>query len=179
MKKAIILYCSFTGNTKKVAKAIEVGLTKGGMQTSIMKFQDAEQIDYFDYDLVCVGSPSYNWSVPQPVNEFLKKKFTYYKRIGKVKPSSPRVGKNALVFCTYSGPHTGIDEAIPTGLYMGQFFDHIGFDVLDKWYILSEFITSLENSTLGRMGDIRGLPTEEKLKEIQENARKLAQRLAG
>ncbi|NLV21949.1 MAG: hypothetical protein GXY49_08175 [Syntrophomonadaceae bacterium] len=48
-------------------------------------------------------------------------------------------GRDPIVFCTYSGPHTGIDEAIPTCLYMGQFFDHMGFDVLDKWYILSEF----------------------------------------
>lgn len=174
MKKAVILYCSYTGNTEKVARAIDAGLSEGGMQTLIMKYQDAEQINYFDYDLVCAGAPSYNWSVPQPVNEYLKKKFAYYKSIGKVRPGSPRVGKSALVFCTYSGPHTGINEAIPTGLYMGQFFDHIGFDVLDKWYILSEFIGSLENSTQGRMGDIRGLPTDEDLKVIQEKARKLA-----
>ena len=173
MKKAIILYCSFTGNTEKAAKAIDAGLKEGGIETTLMKFQDAEGIDYFDYDLVCVGAPSYNWSVPQPFNEFLKKKFAYYKSIGKIVPNSPRVGKEALVFCTYSGPHTGIDEAIPTGLYMGQFFDHMGFDVLDKWYILSEFIGSEEMSTLGRMGDIRGLPTEQELKELQEKAKKL------
>ena len=56
---------------------------------------------------------------------------------------------------------------------MGQFFDHIGFDVLDKWYILSEFIGSEEMSTMGRMGEIRGLPTEQDLKELQEKAKKL------
>jgi len=61
---------------------------------------------------------------------------------------------------------------------MGQFFDHMGFDVLDKWYILSEFIGSLENSMQGRMGDIRGLPTEADLKEITEKAKALAQKLA-
>jgi hypothetical protein len=37
---------------------------------------------------------------------------------------------------------------------MGQFFDHMGFDVLDKWYILSEFIGSEEMSTQGRMGGV-------------------------
>ena len=176
MKKALVLYCSITGNTEKVAKAIEQGLADGGMETTLMKIQDAEQVDYFDYDLVCIGSPSYNWTVPQPANEFLKKKFSYYKSIGKIQPNSPRVGKSALVFCTYSGPHTGIDEAIPVGLYMGQFFDHMGFDVLDKWYILSEFITSLELSTQGRMGDIRGLPSEEDLKQLREKAKLIAQK---
>lgn len=177
MKKALILYWSATGNTEKVAKAIDAGLTAGGMQTTVLKFTDAEQLDYFDYDLICVGSPSYSWTVPQPVNEFLKKKFAYYKNMGKIVPNSPRIGKNALVFCTYSGPHTGIDEAIPTGLYMAQFFDHMGFDVLDKWYILCEFIGSPENSTLGRMGDIRGLPTQNDLDEIHEKSKNIALRI--
>ena len=177
MKKALVLYCSFTGNTEKVAKSIFEGLEEGGVDTTLLKFQEAGNIDYLDYDLVCVGAPSYNWSVPQPVNDFLKKKFAYYKSIGKIVPSSPRIGKKALVFCTYSGPHTGIDEAIPAGLYMGQFFDHMGFDVLDKWYILSEFIGSEEMSTQGRMGDVRGLPTEQDLSDIREKAKAVAQKL--
>jgi hypothetical protein len=174
MKKALVLYCSYTGNTEKVAKAIDEGLKEAGMETSLLKFDEAEHIDYFDYDLVCVGAPSYSWTVPQPFNEYLKKKFNHYKSIGKVLPNSPRVGKKNLVFCTYSGPHTGIDEAIPTGLYMGQFFDHMGFDVLDKWYVLSEFIGSEEMSTQGRMGDVRGLPTEKDLNDLKEKAKKLA-----
>ena len=174
MKNALILYCSFTGNTEKVAQAIDAGLSAGGLETTLLKFKDAEDVDYFDYDLVCVGAPSYSWCVPQPFNDFLKKKFLHYRDAGKIKPSSPRIGKSALVFCTYSGPHTGIDEALPVGLYMAQFFDHLGFDVMDKWYVLSEFIGSLENSTLGRMGDIRGLPSAKDLEEIKEKARKLA-----
>jgi len=174
MKKALILYCSITGNTEKAARAIQAGLTEGGFETTLLNYQEAGEIDYLAFDLVCVGAPSYNWSVPQPFNEFLKKKFNYYKNIGKILPNSPRIGKKALVFCSYSGPHTGIDEAIPTGLYMGQFFDHMGFDVLDKWCILSEFIGSEEMSTLGRMGDIRGLPSQDDLRALSEKALKLA-----
>lgn len=174
MKKAVVLYCSITGNTEKVARAICEGLTEGGMQTSIVKYQDAEQLDYLEYDLVCIGSPSYNWNVPKPFNEFLKRKFEYYKSLGKILPNSPRIGKNALVFCTYSGPHTGIDEAIPAGLYMGQFFDHMGFDLVDKWYILSEFVGSEEMSTKGHMGDIKGLPTEQDIDDIKKRARDVA-----
>jgi hypothetical protein len=56
---------------------------------------------------------------------------------------------------------------------MGQFFDHMGFDVLDKWYILSEFIGSEEMSTQGRMGDIRGLPSELDLNNLKERAKTL------
>ncbi len=173
MKKALILYCSITGNTEKVAQAINAGLSDSGMETTLLKFKDAEAIDYMDYDLVCIGAPSYSWCVPQPFNDFLKKKFMQYRDTGKIKPGSPRIGKNALVFCTYSGPHTGIDEAIPAGLYMAQFFDHLGFDVLDKWYVLSEFVGNIEMSTKGRMGDIRGLPSAENLMEIRQKAQKL------
>ncbi len=42
---------------------------------------------------------------------------------------------------------TGLNEAIPAGKYAGQFFDHLGFEVLDEWYILSEFHGSEINST--------------------------------
>jgi hypothetical protein len=48
-------------------------------------------------------------------------------------------GKNALVFVTYSGPHTGIDEAPPVGKDIRQYFEHRGFNVIDEWYILSEY----------------------------------------
>ncbi len=40
----------------------------------------------------------------------------------------------------------GLNEAIPAGKYAGQFFDHLGFEVLDEWYILSEFHGSEINS---------------------------------
>ena len=164
MKKALIVYWSKTGNTKKVALAIKEGLENAGVQVQMKKPEEAENIDYFDYDLVCVGAPSYSWHPPEPMTNFLKKKFALYRQQGKVKPSAPKVPrKNALIFVTYSGPHTGIDEATPAGKDMQQFFEHIGFTVIDEWYVLSEFHGSLENSTKGRMGDIRGKPTAEEL----------------
>jgi hypothetical protein len=112
------------------------------------------------------------------MTNFLKKKFAAYRQQGKVKLSAPTVlGKVALIFVTYSGPHTGIDEAIPAGKDMRQFFEHIGFNVIDEWYILSEFHDSLENSTKGRMGDIRGKPTSEDLQKIKEDTKRVASML--
>ena len=140
--------------------------------------EEAESIDYFDYDLVCVGAPSYSWHPPEPMNNFLKRKLAAYHQQDKVKLSAPKVpGKDALIFVTYSGPHTGIDEATPAGKYMRQFFEHIGFNVIDEWYILSEFHNSLEASTKGRMGDIRGKPTSEDLQKIKEDIKRLASML--
>jgi hypothetical protein len=111
------------------------------------------------------------------MDKFLKAKFVAYRKEGKIKPCAPKVlGKNALIFVTYSGPHTGIDEATPAGKYMAQFFEHLGFTVLDEWYILSEFHGSLEHSTQGRMGDVRGKPTQEDLMKVKEDAESLAKK---
>jgi hypothetical protein len=144
----------------------------------VKKPNEAKDIDYFDYDLVCVGSPSIQWHPAKPIEDFLKSRLEYYRKQGKIKPSAPKVpGKNALVFVTYSGPHTGLDEATPAGKYMRQFFEHIGFTVIDEWYILSEYIGSLENSTQGKMGDIRGKPSEEDLRKIKEDTERLASNL--
>jgi flavodoxin len=179
MKTALIVYWSKTGNTEKVALAIKEGLENAGVQVQVKKPEEAENIDYFDYDLVCVGAPSYSWHPPEPMTNFLKKKFAVYRQQGKVKPSAPKVpGKNALIFVTYSGPHTGIDEATPVGKDMRQFFEHIGFSVIDEWYVLSEFHGSLENSTKGRMGDIRGKPTEEELLKIKKDVANIAVKIA-
>ena len=172
--EAIIIYWSKTGNTEKVARAIQEGLNKAGVDVSMKRVEDAEDIDFYAYDLVCIGFPSYQWKPPQPMDEFLNSKFRAYHSQGPVKLGAPRVpGKNALIFCTYSGPHTGIREATPAGLYAGQFFEHLGFTVLGEWYIVGEFHGSEEASTKGRLGDIRGRPNEDDLHKVRQDATEL------
>ena len=179
MKKAAVIYWSKTGNTQKVAQRILKGLTAGGYETEIVKINEAhdnaDDLDYFDYDLICFGSPSYSWHVPKQVDDYLKSKFAHHKKQKLIKLNAPLVpGKKALIFCTYSGPHTGIKEAVPTVKYIGQFFEHIGFRVVDELYVLSEFVGSKENSTLGRMGNILGRPNESDLEQIETSVCNLA-----
>jgi len=170
----VIIYWSKTGNTEKVAIAIKEGLETSGAKVLLKKTEDAKDIDFFKYDLVCLGFPSHQWHLPDPVGTFLKTKFSEYRQDGRVKTGAPKIArKNALIFCTYSGPHTGINEAIPAGKYAGQFFEHLGFTVLDEWYILGEFHGSEERSTKGRMGDIRGRPNAEDLKKVKQDAANL------
>ena len=174
MKSALVLYWSKTGNTKKVALAINDGLESADCNVSLMELAEGENVDYFDYDLVCFGFPSYQWHPPKPVADFLHKKFDAYRKQEKIKKASPAVaGKYALIFCTYSGPHTGLREATPAALFAGQFFEHLGFTVLGEWCVLSEFPGSEEFSTQGRMGDIRGKPTPEELDKIKSETKKL------
>jgi multimeric flavodoxin WrbA len=178
LKTALIVYWSKTGNTEKVANAIKRGFEEAAVEVTFKKLEEAENLDYFDYDLVCIGCPSYSWHPPEPMTVFLKKKFNEYRQSGKIKPSAPKVeGKNALIFVTYSGPHTGIAEATPVGKDIGQYFEHIGFNIIDEFYVLSEFHGSLEHNTLGRLGDVRGKPTIAQLEVISEDAKRIAKLL--
>lgn len=179
MKKAVVLYCSFTGNTQEVAKSIAEGLEAGGCEVRLATIQEAADIDFFAYDLVCFGVPSINWYLPKPAADYLRGQFNRYKQEhGPIQPCAPSVpGRNALLFCTWSGPHTGMKEAIPCMLAMEQYFEHLGFLVLDEWYVLSEFVGDLASSTLGRMGDIRGLPSAEDLARIKKQAENIVVRL--
>ncbi len=176
--RAAIIYWTQTGNTKKVAHAIEEGLTDAGAEVDLLRVEDASELDVYAYDLLCVGFPSYQWSPPRPVADFLNRRFNVYRREGRVKIGAPPVpGKHALIFCTYSGPHTGIREAIPAGKYAGQFFEHLGIPVVDEWYVVGEFHGREKASTQGRLGDIRGRPNAEDLAKVRTDAIALARHL--
>jgi flavodoxin len=178
MKTALIIYWSKTGNTKKVAEAIKQGLEEAKLKVTLKRPEEAEDLDYFDYNLVCVGCPSYQWHIPEPMARFLKKKFDTYRERGKIRLGAPKVdGKRAIVFVTYSGTHTGIDEATPVGKDIGQYFEHIGFQVVAEWYVLSEFHSSKEPNREGRLGDLRGKPDAEQLQNIKDKANQMVFRL--
>ena len=99
---------------------------------------------------------------------------------GDVKPGAPKLpGKTAVVFITYSGPHTGIREATPAGEYLGQLFEHIGFGETAKWYIIGEFHKNEVLSTKGSLGDIRGRPNREDLDRVAGDVRRLIAEIEG
>jgi flavorubredoxin len=69
--EAVVIYWSKTGNTRKVAFAIQEGLKEAGADAEILTVEEADNIDYFNYDLVCIGFPSHQWSPAGPMNKFL------------------------------------------------------------------------------------------------------------
>jgi multimeric flavodoxin WrbA len=178
MNKALIIYFSKTGNTEKVALAIKRGLEKEGLEVTVKKINEATEEEFYDYDLVCFGSPTLHSLPPPPVFEFIKKNEGKYRNRGDVTVYSPKlINKNALIFCTYSGPHCGINEALPVGKYIGQFFEHLGFDVKGEWYEIGEFHGWDAGSTRGRLGDIRGRPNAEDLSLVELKTRQLVKLL--
>ena len=172
--KVLIIYWSATGNTEKVANAIQKGLVSEKVTPKVIKLPEAEDVELYEYDLILLGSPSYMWHPPEPVQDFIKKKMKYHNERGDIKPCAPKVpGKTAVVFCTYSGPHTGINEAIPVTKNMGQLFEHIGFEVAGEWHIVGEFHGHEDNSTKGKLGDIRGRPNEQDLAKVEKDTSEL------
>jgi flavodoxin len=176
--KALIIYFSATGNTQKVAGAISDALADAGADVRLLKVKDAAGEELLDYDLVFLGSPSYGSLPAEPVLRYVQAKMESYRDSGVIKPGAPRQpGKTAVPFCSYSGPHTGINEAIPAVKYMGQLFEHIGFRVAAEWCVVGEFHSSEANSTKGRLGDIRGRPNEADLARVKADVADLLKSL--
>ena len=174
--RALIIYWSATGNTDKVARRIHYALEEQQVAADLLTVTEADDVEIYDYDLLILGAPSYMWSPPDPVRDFLKRKLRFHDDRGDVKLAAPKIpGKKAAVFCTYSGPHTGLREAIPVGKYLGQFCEHLGYDVVGEWYIVGEFHGRADRSTRGCLGDIRGRPNEADLSQVDNYVTALIQ----
>lgn len=177
---ALIIYWSQGGNTAQVAEAIRAGLAEAGVNAALKTVSEAGDLDWYAYDLVCLGFPSYQWSPPKPMDDYLKSRFAAYRKQGRIRVGAPPLpGKRALIFCTYSGQHTGLHEATPATLYAGQYFEHLGFTVVDTWHIVGRYHGNEEANTMGRLGDIRDRPNEADLQRVRADAARLAAALRG
>jgi len=135
---------------------------------------DSMDVDMLNFDFVFVGSGVYGQFPGKPMIELNRRLLQKYNEAGEVKPASPRrPSANVVVYCTYGGMHTGVNEAIPAVKLMGQLYDHLGYNIVAEWYVVGEYKTGRlrERSTSGRLGDIRGRPNMEDLKEVAEKVK--------
>ena len=173
--KVLNLYYSQTGNTAKVAACISEAAAEAGCEVdtvAVAPNADAD-LDVLGYDVVFAGSGVYQWLPGQPLMDLLKTLLKRYSEAGEVNLGCPRrPGKKVILYCTYGGPHTGVNEAVPAVKWMGQFFDHLGLEVVAEWYVVAEFHGGLaRNNTGGRLGDISGRPTDEDLRHVAEQVK--------
>lgn len=171
--RANLIYFSKSGNTAKVARVINEELEAAGYKVQVTDLaKDEAGPELIGADLVALGFPSYMWNMPEPVFKYLAGEFKRYKNQGAVVVGAPRVdGRNALIFCTYSGPHTGLNEAVPGVKNASQFFEHLGFGVLSEIYIPGEFHGMEEYSKNGPLGDLTGRPDAEDLAQVRVEVR--------
>ncbi len=173
--KVLNLYFSSTGNTEKVAKKIDETVQKLGYPVDTVKISAEEpSLNILDYDFVFVGSGVYGQMPGKNLMDLHRALLQHYVKAGEVKPGSPRrPSSHVVVYCTYGGVHTGINEAIPAVKYMGQLFDHLGFSIIEEWYVVGEYKSDKlkSHSVGGRLGDIRGRPNQADLKEVAEKVK--------
>jgi hypothetical protein len=174
MMKILNLYFSSTGNTEKVARRITDTVEKLGHEIDTLKIAgDKEaEVDLLRYDFVFIGSGVYQWLPGKPLQEFIGAKLSHYAAAEEIKLGAPRrAQKRGVVYCTYGGAHTGVNEAIPAVKYMGQLLDHLGYEVVAEWCVIGQYPSKgrlKEYSVGGRLGNIEGRPDEADLADVAE-----------
>ena len=169
--RIINFYYSQTGNTEKIARKIDDTLCAMGHEVETLQAAKGMEIDFLKYDFVFAGSGVYQWLPGKPMLDMLRSHRQKYSDEGKMRPCSPRLpDKKAVIYCTYAGVHTGINEAVPAIKFTGQLFDHLGFVIVAEWYFMGDFKTEQMKhlNAVGRMGDITGRPDEHDLKDVEE-----------
>ena len=73
MKKAIILYDSVYGNTKKVAMSLSRGLEAGGLYVDSSSIQNFDIKELKNYDLIGIGGPTHYHGASKQIKSFLNK----------------------------------------------------------------------------------------------------------
>ncbi|MFX0180547.1 MAG: flavodoxin family protein [Candidatus Hodarchaeota archaeon] len=73
MKKALILYDSVYGNTKKVAMSLSRGLEAGGFYVDCNSIQSFDSIEFENYDIIGIGGPTHFRGASKAMRSFLSK----------------------------------------------------------------------------------------------------------
>lgn len=178
--RTLILYDSIGGNTEKVAKRIYKVIEQEGLDVTCSKLNLEMELNFYDYDLLFVGSPNIQWLPTPNMMGFLKKKLQEHRINGDILPCAPKKpNKYVICFTTYCGAHIGVEEALSVTQWMSAFFAHIGYTVFDKMYIVGEMRNFgqakgwmddkilEELNTLGVYGNIKKRPNENDLLEVE------------
>jgi flavodoxin/ferredoxin len=115
--KAIIIYYSQTGNTRKIAQAIYAGIKKVLKKVDILPLKEADPKKLGEYDLIGLGSPVWGFKEPPNVTAFIDK------LVG-------MKGKHFFPFCTHGTLPSGyMQSMVPALRKKGMIF--IGYN---DWY---------------------------------------------
>jgi flavodoxin/ferredoxin len=86
--KCVVIYFSQTGNTEKVAKAIQIGVKQVAGHCDIVKIKEANPRRLYEYDLIGLGSPVFHNREPGNITAFINN----MRFVG---------GKHVFSFCTH------------------------------------------------------------------------------
>ena len=71
MAKAIVIYYSRSGNTKKMAEIITQAMNSAELPTECKSISDISSEDIFSYDAIVIGSPTYYGQMASPIKQLI------------------------------------------------------------------------------------------------------------
>jgi len=85
MAKALVIYFSRTGNTKKMAESIVEGIKNEGMEVVIKEVKDVDADELLKYDAIAIGSPTYYGTMAAQIKELFDDSVKFHSKLeGKV-----------------------------------------------------------------------------------------------
>jgi len=85
MAKAIVIYYSRTGNTKKMAEFIVEGIKKEGVEVFLKDVKDVDVDELLKYDALVIGSPTYYGTMSSEIKKLLDDSVKFHGRLeGKI-----------------------------------------------------------------------------------------------
>jgi NAD(P)H dehydrogenase (quinone) len=85
MAKALVIYYSRTGNTKKMAELVVEGIKKEGVEASLKDIKDVDAAELLKYDALVIGSPTYYGTMSAEIKKLLDESVKFHGRLeGKI-----------------------------------------------------------------------------------------------
>ena len=85
MAKALVIYYSQTGNTKKMAESVVEGIKKEGLEVVLKEIKDVEVGELLKYEAIVIGSPTYYGTMAAEIKKLLDESVKFHGRLdGKV-----------------------------------------------------------------------------------------------
>jgi len=85
MAKALIVYYSRTGNTKRMAELVKQGMDSAGVEVDLRKVDEVKPEDLLGYDAIVMGSPTYYGNMAKECKELLDESVKFHGKLdGKV-----------------------------------------------------------------------------------------------
>ena len=71
MPKALVIYYTKSGNTKKMAEAVAEGIQKAGVEAVVKDIEDVKVDELLKYEGIAIGSPTYYGSMSAQIKQLL------------------------------------------------------------------------------------------------------------
>jgi len=96
MAKALVIYFSRTGNTKKMAESVAEGIKNEGLEVVLKEAKDVDSEELLKYDAIAIGSPTYYGTMAAQIKELFDDSVKFHGKldgkIGAAFASSANVG---------------------------------------------------------------------------------------